>query len=86
MALPISLSVPAQGTAGRFCMATGCEAARIEPAPTRSPGWQARVITQDRSEMNAELEIAPDRSSFRLRRADASGVREWTGACNAAGS
>jgi hypothetical protein len=86
MHLPISLSIPARGTAGQFCMATGCEAARIEPTLTRALGWTARVITNDRSSMNAELQISPDRSSFRLRLADSEGSEEWAGACNAAGS
>ena len=86
MSLPISLSVPGRGTAGELCMATGCEAARVEPTLTRALGWTARVITDDRSSMNAELEISRDRSSFTLRRADSDGVEEWSGFCNAAGS
>jgi hypothetical protein len=86
MQLPISVSIPASGTAGEFCMATGCEPARIEPTLTRALGWTARVITNERSSMNAEIEISRDRSSFRLRRASSESSDEWSGACNAAGS
>ena len=84
MQLPISVFIPARGTAGEFCMATGCEPARIEPTLTRALGWTARVITNDRSSMTAEIEISRDRSSFRLSRAE--GGEEWRGSCNAAGS
>ena len=57
---------------------------RVQPTLTRALGWTARVITNDRSSMTAEIEISRDRSSFRLSRAE--GGEEWRGSCNAAGS
>ena len=86
MTLHISLGVPDRGGAGRFCIATGCEDARFEPTLTRAPGWTAIMRTDDRTNYSAELEIARDLQTFRLRQADSSGVSTWTGTCNAAGS
>jgi len=83
---PISLTVPALNTTGRFCLATGCEPAQIVPTQTRALGHTARVYTDDRTEMRADLEIARDLSTFRLRWASEDGVNEWTGACQPAGS
>jgi hypothetical protein len=86
MTLPIALDVPDRGGSGRFCIATGCEDARFEPMLTRAQGWTAIMRTNDRTNYNAELEIARDLRTFRLRQADSSGVSTWTGTCNAAGS
>ncbi|MBY0565420.1 MAG: hypothetical protein K2P58_14715 [Hyphomonadaceae bacterium] len=83
--LPISLTVPATSAAGNFCMATGCEDARIEPTQTRALGWTALVSTNDRSTMRMELEISRDRRSFRLRDTAEDGG-EWSGVCMVAGS
>jgi hypothetical protein len=84
--IPISLSVPDGGGAGRFCMATGCEDARFEPRLTRALGWTAVMITDDRSSMRADLEIARDLRTFRLRQSEDDGVSTWTGECSPAGS
>jgi hypothetical protein len=84
--IPISLHVPAQGGAGRFCMATGCEDAQFEPTLTRALGWTARMVTNDRSSMRADLEIARDLRTFRLRQSDSDGVSTWTGECSPSGS
>lgn len=86
MTLYISLHVPDRGGAGRFCIATGCEDAAFEPTLTRALGWTAIMRTNDRTEYNAELEIARDLRTFRLRQSDSSGVSTWTGTCQAAGS
>lgn len=86
MTLYISLHVPDRGGAGRFCIATGCEDAQFEPTLTRAAGWTAIMRTNDRTEYNAELEIARDLRTFRLRQSDSSGVGAWTGTCQAAGS
>jgi hypothetical protein len=86
MTLHVSLDVPDRGGSGRFCIATGCEDARFEPTLTRAPGWTAIMRTNDRTNYNAELEIARDLQTFRLRQVDSSGVRTWTGTCSAAGS
>jgi hypothetical protein len=86
MTLHISLDVPDRGGAGRFCIATGCEDARFEPTLTRAPGWTAIMRTDDRTNYNAELEIARDLQTFRLRQSDSSSVSTWTGSCSAAGS
>jgi hypothetical protein len=86
MSLPISLFVPDRGGEGRFCMATGCEDARFEPTLTRALGWTAIMRTNDRTEYNAELEIARDLQTFRLRQGDSGNVNTWTGTCSAAGS
>lgn len=83
---PISLFVPAQGGAGNFCIATGCEDAEIEPTLTRALGWTARVTTNDRTAMQAELEIARDERTFRLRWPQDDGVMTWDGECQPAGS
>ncbi len=84
--LPISLFVPARGGEGRFCIATGCEDAEIEPTLTRALGWTARVTTNDRTSMAADLEISRDMTSFRLRDHSADGISTWEGTCQAAGS
>lgn len=84
--IPISLSVPNGGGAGRFCMATGCEDARFEPTLTRALGWTATMTTNDRTSMRADLEIARDMSSFTLRDRSGEGVSIWTGECSPAGS
>jgi len=86
MMLPISLYVPDRGGQGRFCIATGCEDAWYEPTLTRAPGWTARMRTNERTGFDAELEIARDLSTFRLRQADSDGVSTWAGSCSAAGS
>lgn len=86
MTVPIALDVPDRGGGGRFCIATGCEAARFEPTLTRAQGWTAIMRTNERTNYNAELEIARDLHTFRLRQADSDGVSTWTGTCNAAGS
>jgi hypothetical protein len=86
VALPISLSAPDGGGAGRFCMATGCEDAQFEPIAARSGGWAAIMRTNDRTSYNADLEISRDLRSFTLRRADSEGAGVWSGTCSAAGS
>ncbi len=85
-AAPISLLAPGSGGVGRFCLATGCENARVTPTQTRALGWTARVDTNDRTEMSMELEITRDRSAFRLRHADGGTLTTWSGSCQAAGS
>jgi hypothetical protein len=82
---PISLHVPRNGGAGRFCLATGCEDAQIEPTLTRALGWTAIVRTHDRTNKNADLTIARD-GAFTLRDAGEDGVSTWTGVCQVAGS
>jgi hypothetical protein len=67
-------------------MATGCEDARFEPTLTRALGWTAVMITDDRSSMRADLEIARDLRTFRLRHSEDDGVSTWTGECSPAGS
>jgi len=84
--IPISLHVPDRGGVGRFCMATGCEDARFEPTLTRALGWTAQMITNDRSSMRADLEIARDLRTFTLRHGDSDGMSTWAGECSPAGS
>jgi hypothetical protein len=86
MTLYISLHVPDRGGVGRFCIATGCEDARFEPTVSRARGWTAVMRTSDRTEYNADLEIARDLQTFTLRQADSGVVNTWTGTCSAAGS
>lgn len=86
MTLYISLLVPDRGGQGRFCIATGCEDAQFEPTLTRALGWTAIMRTNDRTEYNADLEIARDLRTFTLRRADSDGIDTWTGECSPAGS
>lgn len=86
VALPISILAPTGGGTGRFCMATGCEAAQFEPAPGRGTGWSAIMRTDDRTNYTANLEISRDLRSFTLRQVDAGGASTWTGTCSAAGS
>lgn len=83
--LYISLSVPARGGAGRFCIATGCEDATFEPRVS-SAGWAATMRTNDRTEYSAQLEIARDQRTFTLSEANDSGISTWTGECSVAGS
>jgi hypothetical protein len=82
--LNISVAVPDRGGAGRFCIATGCEAATFEPTLTRALGWTAIMHTNDRTEYNANLEISRDLRTFTLSEGAGGGV--WTGTCSAAGS
>jgi hypothetical protein len=86
VALPISILAPTGGGTGRFCMATGCETAQFEPTSGRASGWTAIMRTNDRTNYNADLEIARDLRSFTLRQVDSDGASTWTGACSAAGS
>lgn len=86
MTTHISLRVPDRGGAGRFCIATGCEAAQFEPQLTRALGWSAIMRTNDRTSYNANLEIARDLRTFTLRQASSSGTSTWTGECSPAGS
>lgn len=82
----ISLHVPDRGGQGRFCIATGCENAQFEPKVTRALGWSATMRTDDRTNYNADLEIARDLRTFTLRQAGSEGVSTWTGECSPAGS
>lgn len=85
--LYISLSVPARGGAGSFCIATGCEDAQFEPKLTRALGWTATMRTNDRTDYTADLEIARDLRTFTLRQAGENGGTEtWAGTCSPAGS
>lgn len=86
MELHISLHVPDRGGQGRFCIATGCEDAQFEPRLTRAPGWTAIMRTSERTNHNADLEIARDLRTFTLRIADSGGIDTWTGECSLAGS
>lgn len=83
---PISLSVPAINMTGRFCLATGCENAQIEPTRSPAPGYNARVSTDDRTQMRSDLTIAEDLSTFTLRWTDEGQTRVWSGVCSPAGS
>jgi hypothetical protein len=85
VALPISLSVPDGGGAGRFCIATGCEDAQFEPTAAPGGGWTAIMRTNDRTSYNADLEISRDLRSFTLWHADSEGAGVWSGTCSAAG-
>ena len=82
----ISLHVPDRGGQGRFCIATGCENAQYEPKLTRALGWTATMRTDDRTNYNADLEIAHDLRTFTLRQAGSMGISTWTGECSPAGS
>jgi hypothetical protein len=82
---PISLHVPRNGGTGSFCLATGCEDARIEPTLTRALGWTAIVHTDERTNKDAELTIMRD-GSFTLRDAGEMSISTWSGHCQAAGS
>lgn len=82
----ISLHVPDRGGQGRFCLATGCEDAQFDPTLTRALGWTAIMRTNERTNFNAELEIARDLRSFTLRQGGDDGVSAWSGTCSAAGS
>lgn len=86
MTIYISLEVPNNGGVGNFCIATGCERAEFTPAPSSSDGYAAAMRTNDRTEWNADLQIARNLSSFTLRQSDSEGVSTWSGTCNAAGS
>lgn len=85
---PISVSVPANPatTLARFCIATGCEDARIERAMLLDGMFRSRLITNERTAMRMELEIAANRRTFTLVHATPQGVSTWRGACNVAGS
>ncbi len=83
--LYISLSVPARGGAGRFCIATGCEDATFEPRAS-SAGWAATMSTNDRTNYSAQLQIARDQRTFTLTEANDGGISTWTGECSVAGS
>ena len=85
-AAPISVVVPALNQSGRFCIATGCEDAEVVPAAATRQAFHARVRTNDRTQMDAALEIARDLRSFRLSWPEDGAVRAWAGACEAAGS
>jgi hypothetical protein len=82
---PISLHVPRNGGTGRFCLATGCEDARIEPTLSRALGWTAIVHTDERTNKDAELTIMRD-GRFTLRDAGEMSISTWEGICQAAGS
>jgi len=84
--LYISLNIPDRGGAGEFCIATGCEPATYEPTLTRAPGWTAIMRTSERTNHNADLEIARDLRTFTLRTAYSGGSDTWTGECSPAGS
>ena len=83
--LYISLSVPARGGAGEFCIATGCEAATFTPEPTNS-GFAFTMRTNDRTDYASRVQIAHDQSSFTLAEANDGGTSTWTGQCSVAGS
>lgn len=85
-AAPISVVVPALNQTGRFCIATGCENAQVTPTSNTRQAYRASVTTSDRTEMQAALEIDRDLRAFRLRWPADGAVREWAGACEAAGS
>lgn len=85
MTIYISLEVPNNGGSGNFCIATSCEDAVYEPAPS-STGYAATMRTNDRTSWTADLEIARNLRSFTLRQTDSDGFSTWTGTCNAAGS
>lgn len=85
--LYISLSVPDRGGEGRFCIATGCEDAQYEPTLTRALGWTATMRTNDRTEYEANLEVARDLRTFTLSQTgENGGIDSWTGECSPAGS
>ncbi|MEQ1817933.1 MAG: hypothetical protein ABL871_04925 [Terricaulis sp.] len=83
--LYISLSVPARGGAGQFCIATGCENATFEPRPSQT-GFAATMRTNDRTEYTSALQIDRDQRTFTLTEANDGGTSVWTGECSAAGS
>ena len=82
----ISLLIPNNGGNGNFCIATGCENAEFIPAASASGGYAATMLTNDRTNYNAQIEIARNLRSFTLRQSDSNGTQTWTGTCNAAGS
>ena len=84
--LYISLSVPDRGGQGRFCIATGCEDATIAPTLTRALGYTAVVAADDRTHTRADLEVARDLQSFRMRQHAEGTVTTWNGVCSPAGS
>lgn len=86
VALPISILAPTGGGTGRFCMATGCEAAQFEPTTDGASGWTATMRTNDRTSYTATLEISRDLRLFTLRQVDSDGAYTWSGTCSAAGS
>lgn len=86
--VPISVYAPASsGDTPRFCMATGCEDARLTPVASSGGAWRARLSTNERSNMDLDLVISADRRSFTLTHIGEDGGADiWEGACQAAGS
>ncbi len=83
--LYISLSVPARGGPGQFCIATGCEHATFTPRAVNS-GFSWTMRTNDRTEYVADLEIAHDERSFTLSEGNSEYANTWTGTCSPSGS
>lgn len=83
--LYISLDVPAHSSAGRFCIATGCEDATFTPRPS-SMGFGYTMRTNDRTAYTSTLDIALDQRTFTLSEPNDGGISTWTGECSVAGS
>lgn len=83
---PVAVTLPAAGAAGTFCIATGCEPARIERvALSRTPEWAARVWTGDID--RGVVTVSDARTNFVLTNPEDDGaVRVWAGSCAPAGS
>lgn len=86
--VPISILVPANAATdlARFCIATGCEDARIDRVTVRDGVWRGVMTTNERTQMRMDMEISANRSAFTLRHATGDAINTWRGACNVAGS